>query len=657
MISVEGLKVEFNATPLFEDVSYVINKKDRIALVGKNGAGKSTMLKILAGMQQPTAGVVAVPRECTIGYLPQVMVLSDERTVIEEAELAFEHIFEMQAAIERMNQELAERTDYDSEDYQKLIDRFTHENERFLMMGGTNYRAEIERTLQGLGFSREDFDRPTSEFSGGWRMRIELAKLLLRRPDVLLLDEPTNHLDIESIQWLENFLSTRANAVVLVSHDRAFLNNVTTRTIEITCGRIYDYKVKYDEFVTLRKERREQQLRAYENQQKQIQDTEDFIERFRYKATKAVQVQSRIKQLEKIERIEVDEEDNSALRLKFVCSSRSGNYPVICEDVAKAYGEHVIFHDVNLTINRGEKVAFVGKNGEGKSTLVKCIMDEITDYTGRLTLGHNVQIGYFAQNQAQLLDESFTVFDTIDRVATGDIRTKIRDILGAFMFGGEASDKKVKVLSGGERTRLAMIKLLLEPVNFLILDEPTNHLDMRSKDVLKDAIREFDGTVIIVSHDRDFLDGLATKVYEFGGGVVKEHLGGIYDFLQKKQIESLNELQKSPSLSASPSAGKNPSGNNADANAAQPSAAKLSYEEQKELNKRLKKLERRVADCEAEIEQTESAIAILEARMTTPEGASDMELYDRHQKLKAQLDQVMEEWDAASSELDKAKGQ
>lgn len=657
MISVEGLKVEFNATPLFEDVSYVINKKDRIALVGKNGAGKSTMLKILAGMQQPTAGVVAVPRECTIGYLPQVMVLSDERTVIEEAELAFEHIFEMQAAIERMNQELAERTDYDSEDYQKLIDRFTHENERFLMMGGTNYRAEIERTLQGLGFSREDFDRPTSEFSGGWRMRIELAKLLLRRPDVLLLDEPTNHLDIESIQWLENFLATRANAVVLVSHDRAFLNNVTTRTIEITCGRIYDYKVKYDEFVTLRKERREQQLRAYENQQKQIQDTEDFIERFRYKATKAVQVQSRIKQLEKIERIEVDEEDNSALRLKFVCSSRSGNYPVICEDVAKAYGEHVIFHDVNLTINRGEKVAFVGKNGEGKSTLVKCIMDEITDYTGRLTLGHNVQIGYFAQNQAQLLDESFTVFDTIDRVATGDIRTKIRDILGAFMFGGEASDKKVKVLSGGERTRLAMIKLLLEPVNFLILDEPTNHLDMRSKDVLKDAIREFDGTVIIVSHDRDFLDGLATKVYEFGGGVVKEHLGGIYDFLQKKQIESLNELQKSPSLSASPSAGKNPSGNNADTNAAQPSAAKLSYEEQKELNKRLKKLERRVADCEAEIEQTESAIAILEARMATPEGASDMELYDRHQKLKAQLDQVMEEWDAASSELDKAKGQ
>lgn len=651
MISVEGLKVEFNATPLFEDVSYVINKKDRIALVGKNGAGKSTMLKILAGLQHPTAGTVSIPRECTIGYLPQVMVLSDERTVMQEAELAFEHIFEMQADIERMNQELADRTDYESEDYQKLIDRFTHENDRFLMMGGTNYQAEIERTLQGLGFSRTDFDRPTSEFSGGWRMRIELAKLLLRRPDVLLLDEPTNHLDIESIQWLENFLATRANAVVLVSHDRAFLNNVTTRTIEISCGRIYDYKVKYDEFVVLRKERREQQLRAYENQQKQIEDTEAFIERFRYKATKAVQVQSRIKQLEKIERIEVDEEDNSALRLKFVCSSRSGNYPVICEDVAKAYGDHVVFHDVNLTINRGEKVAFVGKNGEGKSTLVKCIMGEISDYTGKLTLGHNVQIGYFAQNQAQLLDGELTVFDTIDRVAVGDIRLKIRDILGAFMFGGEASDKKVKVLSGGERTRLAMIKLLLEPVNFLILDEPTNHLDMRSKDVLKEAIRDFDGTVILVSHDRDFLDGLATKVYEFGGGVVKEHLGGIYDFLKKKQIENLNELQKSPSLSESPTGGKKLSA----AEAPQASAGRLSYEEQKELNKRLKKLERRVADCEAEIEQTEAAIAILEEKMATPEGASDMSLYEQHQKLKQQLDHVMEEWDAASTELEEAK--
>ena len=643
MISVEGLKVEFNATPLFQEVSYVVNKKDRIALVGKNGAGKSTMLKILAGLQRPTEGVVAIPRECTIGYLPQVMKLADERTVLQEAELAFEHIFEMQAELERMNQQLADRTDYDSPDYQKLIDRFTHENERFLMMGGTNYQAELERTLQGLSFSRADFNRPTREFSGGWRMRIELAKLLLRRPDVLLLDEPTNHLDIESIQWLENFLATKANAVVLVSHDRAFLNNVTTRTMEISCGRIYDYKVRYDEFVVLRQERREQQLRAYENQQKQIEDTEAFIERFRYKATKAVQVQSRIKQLEKIERIEVDEVDNSALRLKFVCSSRSGNYPVICEEVRKAYGNHLVFDHVNLTINRGEKVAFVGKNGEGKSTLVKCIMDEITDYGGRLTLGHNVQLGYFAQNQAQLLDESLTVFDTIDRVAVGDIRLKIRDILGAFMFGGEASDKKVKVLSGGERTRLAMIKLLLEPVNFLILDEPTNHLDMRSKDILKEAIREFDGTVIVVSHDRDFLDGLVTKVYEFGGGQVKEHLGGIYDFLQKKQIDNLAELQ----LSASPTQTKSQQPAEA-----QPSAAKLSYEQQKELNKKLKKVERRVADCEAEIEQTEAAIAMLEAQMATPEGASDMTLYERHTRLKQQLDKAVEAWEEASIELE-----
>ena len=644
MISVEGLKVEFNATPLFEDVSYVINKKDRIALVGKNGAGKSTMLKILAGLQQPTEGTVSVPRDCTIGYLPQVMKLADSRTVMEEAEQAFGHIREMQADIERMNQELADRTDYESEDYQKLIERFTHENDRFLMMGGANYHAELERTLMGLGFTRQDFDRPTNEFSGGWRMRIELAKLLLQRPDVLLLDEPTNHLDIESIQWLEQVLATRANAVVLVSHDRAFLNNVTTRTIEISCGHIYDYKVKYDEFIKLRQERREQQLRAYENQQKQIEDTEAFIERFRYKATKAVQVQSRIKQLEKLERVEVDEEDTSALRLKFTCSSRSGNYPVICEDVRKAYGDHVVFHDVNLTINRGEKVAFVGKNGEGKSTLVKCIMGEISDYTGRLTLGHNVQIGYFAQNQAQLLDENLTVFDTIDRVAVGDIRLKIRDILGAFMFGGEASEKKVRVLSGGERTRLAMIKLLLEPVNFLILDEPTNHLDMRSKDILKEAIAGFEGTVIVVSHDRDFLDGLVTKVYEFGGGLVKEHLGGIYDFLQKKRIDSLNELQKS---APQPEATSAPTSKDA--------SARLSYEEQKERNKRLKKLERRVADCEAEINQTEAAIAIVEQQLATPDGASDMSLYDRHRKLKEQLDRAMEEWEAAGLELESEK--
>ncbi|MBP6069554.1 MAG: ABC-F family ATP-binding cassette domain-containing protein [Bacteroides graminisolvens] len=647
MISVEGLKVEFNATPLFEDVTYVINKKDRIALVGKNGAGKSTMLKILAGLQQPTSGVVALPKDTTIGYLPQVMVLADKNTVMQEAEKAFEHIFDMQKELERMNQELAERTDYESEDYHKLIDRFTHENERFLMMGGTNFHAEIERTLVGLGFKREDFDRPTSEFSGGWRMRIELAKLLLRQPDVLLLDEPTNHLDIESIQWLETFLSTRANAVVLVSHDRAFINNVTTRTIEISCGHIYDYKVSYDQYVILRKERREQQLRAYENQQKQIQDTEDFIERFRYKATKAVQVQSRIKQLEKIERIEVDEEDNSALRLKFPPASRSGSYPIICEDVQKKYGNHVVFHDVNLTINRGDKVAFVGKNGEGKSTLVKCIMNEI-DFDGKLVIGHNVQIGYFAQNQAQMLEGELTVFDTIDRVAVGDIRNKIRDILGAFMFGGEASDKKVKVLSGGERSRLAMIKLLLQPVNLLILDEPTNHLDMRSKDVLKEAIREFEGTVILVSHDRDFLDGLATKVYEFGSGLVKEHLGGIYEFLQRKKLEDLNELQKSI-----------PSGGSATSTIADSQGVvsdnKLSYEAQKELNKKIKKMEKQVADCEKAIEELESAIAIVETKMGTVEGASDMSLYEQHQKLKMQLDRTVEEWEQSSIELDEIK--
>ena len=645
MISVEGLKVEFGVTPLFQDVSFVINKKDRIALVGKNGAGKSTMLKILSGLQSPTEGTVAVQRGVTIGYLPQVMILSDTRTVMAEAEMAFEHIFELQDRLARMNQELADRTDYDSEEYHELIDRFTHDNERFLMMGGTNYRAEIERTLTGLGFDRSDFDRPTSEFSGGWRMRIELAKLLLRRPDVLLLDEPTNHLDIESIQWLENFLKMSPGAVVLVSHDRAFINNVTNRTIEISCGHIYDYKVPYDEFVVLRKERREQQLRAYENQQKEIKDTEEFIERFRYKATKAVQVQSRIKQLEKIVPIEIDEEDTSTLRLKFPPAMRSGNYPVICEGVKKAYGNHVVFHDVTLTINRGEKVAFVGKNGEGKSTLVKCIMDQIP-FEGKLVIGHNVQIGYFAQNQAQLLDENLTVFDTIDQVAKGDIRLKIRDILGAFMFGGEASDKKVKVLSGGERSRLAMIKLLLEPVNFLILDEPTNHLDMRSKDVLKEAIRDFDGTVIVVSHDRKFLDGLVTKVYEFGGGVVKEHIGGIYDFLQKKKMESLNELQLSQS----------PATQSAKEAAAPVSENKLSYEAQKEQNKKIRKLEKQVADCEDSISRLEQEIQAVEEQMATPEGASDMKLYERHQQLKQQVAKAEEEWETVLLELEELKG-
>ena len=644
MISIEGLKVEFGVKPLFEDVSFVINKKDRIALVGKNGAGKSTMLKILAGLQHPTEGVVAVQRGVTVGYLPQVMVLSDTRTVMEEAETAFSHIFEMQKSLERMNQELAERTDYDSDSYRQLIDRFTHENERFLMWGGTNYKGGIERTLMGLGFSRSDFDRPTSEFSGGWRMRIELAKILLASPDVLLLDEPTNHLDIESIQWLENFLKTSPGAVVLVSHDRAFINNVTNRTIEISCGRIYDYKVPYDEFVVLRKERREQQLRAYENQQKEIKDTEDFIERFRYKATKAVQVQSRIKQLEKIVPIEVDEEDNSALHLKFPPAVRSGDYPVICEDVKKAYGSHVVFHDVNLTIHRGDKVAFVGKNGEGKSTLVKCIMGEIP-YEGTLKIGYNVQIGYFAQNQAQLLDENLTVFDTIDHVAKGDVRLKIRDILGAFMFGGEASDKKVKVLSGGERSRLAMIRLLLEPVNLLILDEPTNHLDMRSKDVLKEAIKEFDGTVIVVSHDRDFLDGLVTKVYEFGGGEVKEHLGGIYDFLRKKKMESLEELQLSHSSSSVCEKREE----------TVPSDNKLSYEARKEQNRQIRKLEKQVADCEDRIGKLESEVAELEQKMSTPKGASDMKLYEQHQRLKRQIAVAEEEWENASITLEDLK--
>ena len=640
MISIEGLKVEFGVTPLFEDVSFVINKKDRIALVGKNGAGKSTMLKILAGEQRPTEGTVAVQRNITVGYLPQVMVLSDSRTVMEEAEMAFEHIFEMQERLNRMNQELADRTDYDSESYQELIERFTHDNEHFLMMGGTNYRAEIERTLIGLGFERSDFDRPTSEFSGGWRMRIELAKLLLRRPDVLLLDEPSNHLDIESIQWLEGFLKVSPGAVVLVSHDRAFINNVTNRTIEISCGHIYDYKVPYDEFVVLRKERREQQLRAYENQQKEIKDTEDFIERFRYKATKAVQVQSRIKQLEKIVPIRIDEEDHSTLRLKFPPAIRSGNYPIICEGVKKAYGDHVVFHDVNMTIHRGEKVAFVGKNGEGKSTLVKCIMDQIP-FEGKLVIGHNVQIGYFAQNQAQLLDENLTVFDTIDRVAKGDIRLKIRDILGAFMFGGEASDKKVKVLSGGERSRLAMIRLLLEPVNLLILDEPTNHLDMRSKDVLKDAIRDFDGTVIVVSHDREFLDGLVTKVYEFGGGVVKEHIGGIYDFLQKKKMESLQELQLTQS--SAPVAKEEP---------VPVSENKLSYEAQKELNRKARKLEKQVAACETHIGELEAQVTEIENRMATPEGAADRSLYEQYQALKKEITAAEEEWESMLMELE-----
>ena len=644
MISVESLHVEFGVKPLFTDASFVVNDRDRIALVGKNGAGKSTLLKILCGLQQPTSGVVSVPNDTTIGYLPQVMILQDDTTVREEAQKAFADITKMKERIDRMNQQLAERTDYESADYMALVEKFTQEHERYMMMGAENYEAEIERTLVGLGFERSDFERPTSEFSGGWRMRIELAKILLQKPDVLLLDEPTNHLDIESIQWLEQFLAQSAKAVMLVSHDRAFINNVSNRTLEISCGRIVDYKVKYDEYVTLRKERREQQLRAYENQQKEIADMRQFIERFRYQATKAVQVQQKIKQLEKIVPIEIDEVDNSAMHLKFPPCLRSGDYPIICEEVAKSYGAHTVFSNVNLTIKRGEKVAFVGKNGEGKSTLVKCIMGEIP-FEGNLKVGHNIQIGYFAQNQAQLLDESLTVFQTIDYVAKGDIRLKINDILGAFMFGGEESDKKVKVLSGGERSRLAMIRLLLEPVNLLILDEPTNHLDMASKDVLKEAIRAFDGTAIVVSHDREFLDGLVTKVYEFGGGKVKEHLGGIYDFLQSRNISELSQLQSVPnspntSVSSSPSSSSSPSPN------------AQSYAERKEEQKRIRKAEKAVEESERKISNMERRLKELDDLLMKPENASNMEFVTEYTSTKKALDEEVERWERLSEELE-----
>ncbi len=650
MVSIEKLGVEFGTTPLFQDVNFVINPKDKIALVGKNGAGKSTMLKIIAGIQRPTSGTVSLQKGITVGYLPQVMVLSDGRTVLEEAETAFADISRMQEELDKMNQMLAERTDYDSEEYMALVEKFTHENDRFMMMGGHNYRAELERTLVGLGFKREDFNRPTSEFSGGWRMRIELAKLLLLKPDLLLLDEPTNHLDIGSIQWLEVFLSNRANAVVLVSHDRAFINHVTNRTVEISCGRIYDYKVKYDDYVALRAERHEQQLRAYENQQKEIAEIKDFIERFRYKPTKSNQVQSRIKQLEKIIPIEVDEVDNSAMHLKFPPCLRSGDFPVICKDVAKSYGDHNIFHDVNLTIKRGEKVAFVGNNGEGKSTLVKCIMNEIP-FDGTLKIGHNVQIGYFAQNQAQLLDGDITVFDTIDRIAKGDVRLKIRDILGAFMFGGEAADKYVRVLSGGERSRLAMLVLLLNPVNFLILDEPTNHLDLRSKDVLKNAIKNFDGTVIVVSHDRDFLDGLVDKVYEFGGGQVREHIGGIYDFLREKYAALENQYVKmssdgSPSSSSSASAQEK---------SAPVSGGRSSYEADKERARAVKRLEKAVAEKEAVIAKLENEIAEMEQQMSSADSNVGADLFGKYADLKKRLDEAIEEWEQLSTQLETSK--
>ena len=646
MISIQNLSVEFSAKSLFDNINYVINKKDKIALVGKNGAGKSTMLKIIAGLQSPTSGCVARPNDITISYLPQQMVLNDTLTVIEEVSKAFSHIDEMHNQLNKINAELQSREDYESKEYQNLIDRLTTLNEHIAMEESENKEAEMEKTLIGLGFKREDFNRPTAEFSGGWRMRIELAKLLLTHPDVLLLDEPTNHLDIESIQWLENFLINKANAVVLVSHDRAFIDNVTNRTIEISLGKIYDYAVNYSKYVVLHQERIEQQMRAYQNQQKQIQETEDFIERFRYKATKAVQVQSRIKQLSKIDRIEVDEVDTSHLNLKFPPAPRSGDYPIIADNVGKRYGEHQVFDNATFTIKRGEKVAFVGKNGEGKSTLVKCIMNEIP-FTGNLKIGHNIKIGYFAQNQAQLLDGEISVFDTIDRVAVGDIRTKIRDILGAFMFGGEASDKKVKVLSGGEKTRLAMIRLLLEPVNLLILDEPTNHLDMRTKDILKQAIKEFNGTVIVVSHDREFLDGLVEKVYEFGDGKVKECLGGIYEFLEKKKIASLAELEVSKSV------------NKPEANAkiitptVEQSSTKLSYAEQREREKTIKRAEKKVSEAENEISKIEAEIAVIEDKIAS--GDVDSDIFNQHAAKNKQLENAMSLWELASMELDELK--
>ncbi|NLH29597.1 MAG: ABC-F family ATP-binding cassette domain-containing protein [Bacteroidales bacterium] len=643
MISIENLSVEFGGFTLLNDISFVLNTNDRTALVGKNGAGKSTLLKIIAGIQRPSQGRVSYPKEISIGYLPQQMKLNDTLTVKEEAALAFNHLQEMQNELENLHIQLSRRTDYESEAYQHIIQRAADLQELLMISGINNFEAEIEKTLTGLGFSREDFDRPTKEFSGGWRMRIELAKILLQSPDVLLLDEPTNHLDIESIQWFENFLSTRAKAVILVSHDRAFLDAVTNRTIEIVRGKIYDYKASYSEYVELHQKRREQQLRAYENQQKQIQKTEEFIERFRYKPTKSNQVQSRIKQLEKIEVIEVDEVDNSHLNLKFPPAPRSGSYPVSLENVTKSYGDHVVFSNVNMTIHRGDKVAFVGKNGEGKSTLVKCIMNEI-DFQGKLELGHNVKIGYFAQNQAQLLDENLTVFETVDQVATGDVRTKIRDILGAFMFGGEASEKKVKTLSGGERSRLAMIRLLLEPVNLLILDEPTNHLDMASKDVLKKAISEFDGTAIIVSHDRYFLNELVTKIYEFDRGKVIEHLGGIYDFMAKKKLE--NQQQPETSIQNSYVRIEEKTNNQKRKN-------KLSYHKQKERNRQIRKLEKEIQETEEKITKMEEDLSSIESELTTPEGASNVSLLQSYIDLKNKITISMNIWEKLTLEMEK----
>ena len=651
MVSVNSLGMEFSARPLFDDVSFVINRSDRIALVGKNGAGKSTIMKIIAGMQSPTSGSVSAPNDVTIGYLPQEMKTTDDTTLLNETRKAFSDSLARRQELDHLNAELAERTDYESEAYSDLLEKISFLSERIAMDGAENMEAEMERTLIGLGFKRSDFDRPTSEFSGGWRMRVELAKILLRRPDLLLLDEPTNHLDIESIQWLEQFLSTRGAAVLLVSHDRAFLDNVTNRTIEINCGKAYDYKVSYSKFTELRKERVEQQMRAYENQQKQIADIKAFIERFRYQATKAIQVQSRIKQLEKIIPIEVDEVDNSRLRLKFPPAPRSGDFPLILENVGKAYGDHQVFDHAEFTIRRGEKVAFVGKNGEGKSTLVKCIMGQIP-FTGSLKIGHNLKIGYFAQNQAQLLDPELTVFDTIDRVAVGDIRLKIRDLLGAFMFGRDDVDKKVRVLSGGEKTRLAMLKLLLEPMNLLILDEPTNHLDMRTKDILKDAIRDFEGTVIVVSHDRQFLDGLVEKVYEFGGGRVRENLGGIYDFLRSKRIAELSELEKRPVAESSPrsEAPKADTPSASDTKSSSPENRQLSYAEQKERDKVIRKAERAVKNAEEKIASIEEEIASMEARIAA--GECDPGFLEDYAQRQKSLEEAMTLWERASEEYD-----
>lgn len=640
MINIEHLSQEFSAKPVLEDISFLINRKDRIALVGKNGAGKTTLLRLIAGEYKPTRGSISYDKDITIGYLPQQMQHAEGTTVREEARKAFRHILDIEESIQGLTAQLSEREDYESEEYQRLIDLLTHNNELLQLLGGQNFDGEMERTLLGLGFERKDFDRPCSEFSGGWRMRIELAKILLRRPDVFLLDEPTNHLDIESIQWLEQFLLQSGSTILLVSHDRAFIDNVTNRTIEISLGHIYDYAVNYSRFVELRKERREQQIRAYENQQKMIQETEDFIERFRYKATKAVQVQSRIKQLEKIERIEVDQEDTSRLRLHFPPAPRSGDYPVIIEDLAKSFADHTVFSGVNLTLKRGEKVAFVGKNGEGKTTLVRCIMGQIP-YEGHLKIGHNVKIGYFAQNQASLLDGELTVFDTIDQVAVGDVRTKIRDILGAFMFGGEASEKKVKVLSGGERSRLAMIRLLLEPVNLLILDEPTNHLDMQSKDVLKEALLKFDGTLIVVSHDRYFLDGLVDKVYEFGGGKVKEHIGSVYDFLHKKQIETLQELEHKTPVSAVTSS------------VVSESVGKQDYEMQKEKARQQRRIEKQIKETEDAIARLECEQKQLEDLFSTDSSAQTFENMQHYETIRHQIEQKMYEWELLQEEAEK----